>query len=80
MPRPANGTGPSKEKGGYKSALARRQFTQQRVKYCRWSEHDKCLVCLNRIIEQTSPHGPSVKRTVRDQVIADDAQFAMAPV
>ena len=39
------------EQGCLKSVAAGRQYTQSRVRACGWAEHDKCLVCLLKIVE-----------------------------
>ena len=41
-----------KQKGSYKSAMTGRQYTQSRVKVCEWSTHDRCLLCLHKIVKK----------------------------
>ena len=65
---------------GLRSAASGRQFTQSRVKLCGWAFHDRCLVCLNNIVEKESPYEGEKKRTVRDMVEATDDQLRRAPV
>ena len=69
-----------RHKAGLRSAAAGRQFTQSRVKLCGWSNHDRCLVCLNELVEKESPYVGTKKRTVRDPVEATDEQLERAPV
>ena len=38
--------------GGLRSAIAGRQFPQARMKAAGWAKHDRCLVCLNEIVEK----------------------------
>ena len=38
--------------GSLRSAIAGRQFPQARMKAVGWAEHDRCLVCLNGIVEK----------------------------
>ena len=40
-------------RGSLRSALANRQYPQCRVKAAGWSLHDKCLFCLNSVIEES---------------------------
>ena len=40
-----------KEQGCLRSVAAGRQYTQTRVKACGWAEHDRCLACLQGIVE-----------------------------
>ena len=45
-----------KHKVGLRSAAAGRQFAQSRVKLCGWSDHDRCSVCLNELVEKETPY------------------------
>ena len=69
-----------KHKAGLRSAAAGRQFTQARVKLCGWSYHDRCLVCLNELVESETPFVGSKERTVRDPIEATSEQIERAPV
>ena len=69
-----------KHKAGLRSAAAGRQSAQSRVKLCGWANHDRCLVCLNDLVEKESPYEGSKKRTIRDPVEATDEQLGRAPV
>jgi hypothetical protein len=40
-------------RGSLRSALANRQYPQSRVKAAGWSTHDRCLFCLNSLIEDS---------------------------
>ena len=75
----------AKQKGSMKSAMAGRQFTQTRVKACQWASHDRCLVCLQKIVLDDCPSAShredaSSKKTVKDRVEANDDQLARAPI
>ena len=54
------------EKGCLKSAMANRQFPQTRVEACGWSEHDRCILCLHKIVEEEHTGGRSGERAARD--------------
>ena len=69
-----------KHKSGLRSAAAGRQYTQSRVKLRGWPNHDRCLVCLNEIVERETPYTGSKKRTVRDPIGATEEQIGRAPV
>ena len=69
-----------KHKAGLRSAAAGRQFTQARVMLCGWADHDRCLVCLNDLVESESPYDGSKKRTIREPVVASSDQIERAPV
>ena len=72
------------QKGSFKSACAGRQFPQTRVKACGWSTHDRCLVCLHKIVEDEKRHTrgseAEKKPSLRDKVEATDDQLRRAPV
>ena len=65
----------AKHKAGLRSAAAGRQFTQARVMRCGWADHDRCLVCLNNLVEKESPYVEEKKRTIRDPVVATSDQL-----
>ena len=70
----------AKHKAGLRSAAAGRQFTQARVMLCGWADHDRCLVCLNNLVEKDSPYVGEKKRTIRDPVVATSDQLLRAPI
>ena len=60
--------------------MAGRQWTQTRVFKAGWSEHNRCIACLNAIVDADTPPDNQCMRTVRDQVVATAEQIARAPV
>jgi hypothetical protein len=64
------------QKGCLRSVMAGRQFPQSRVKACGWSTHDRCLTCLNEIVETefdyaNQPCGACrPPKTAKDTVVA----------
>jgi len=68
-----------KHKAGLRSAMAGRQYTQSRVKLCGWSGHDRCLACLNGIVESESPYVETT-RSAKVPVSATEEQIARAPI
>ena len=67
-------------KAGLRSAAAGRQYPQVKVKLCGWSVHDRCLICLNDIVEEDAPYAGTKKRTARDPVVATAEQIGRAPI
>jgi len=77
-------------RGGLKSAIANRQFPQVRMHACGFASHDKCLVCLNKLVEAERggdtlggdghvDRGQEAKRSVKDTVEASEDQLRRAP-
>ena len=66
-------------KGCLRSVVAGRQYPQTRVKACGWSLHDRCLVCLNEIVEVESEGRCMLPKTVRDVIVATPEQLSKAP-
>ena len=66
-------------KGCLGSVVPNRQYTPTRVKMCGWSTHDRCLLCLNDIVEAESGEGSVRPKTVRDVVAATPEQLSKAP-
>ena len=68
------------EKRCLKSAMANRQFPQTRDKACGWSEHDKRILCLHKIVEEEHTGARGAARTARDKVEATAAQIEKNPI
>ena len=78
-------------RGGLKSAMAKRQFPQTRMLECGFATHDKCLVCLSRIVdedertargndtEEVEDGNLARTRSINDKVVASDEQLNRAP-
>ena len=66
-----------------------RQYPQTRVMMCGWSSHNRCLCCLNSIVQAESPLNGAVvspeaaaaskPKTVKDVVTATHEQILKAP-
>ena len=77
--------------GGLRSAIAGRQYPQARVRTCGWAEHDRCLVCLSKLVDseadfvsanicdESEANGKVKARSIRDEVKATPDQMARAP-
>ena len=65
-------------RGGLRSAIANRQFPQARMLACGFATHGKCLMCLNKIVDDERLQGSDaeeadrLKRTAKDTVEATD--------
>ena len=66
-------------RGCLRSVVANRQFTQSRVMQCGWALHDRCLLCLSRIVEAEGNEQGGSKRSVRDAIEATADQINRAP-
>ena len=66
-------------KGCLQSVMANRQFTQSRVMQCGWAKHDRCLLCLSRIVDAECNVQGGSKRTMKDAVEATADQISKAP-
>jgi len=69
-------------KGCLKSAAAGRQYTQVRVMQCGWAQHNRCTLCLHRIVEvdKTQSEGSDAKtRSAKELIIATLEQICRAP-
>ena len=78
-----------KFKGALSSVVAARQFTQSRVFAAGWSDHNRCLACLQRIVMSEESESERTLRTEREKVAcksgifkvqATELQIAKAPV
>ena len=68
-------------KGSLKSAAAGRQYPQVRVCKYGWSLHNKCLFCLQDIVDDDAGRERGTcGKGVRETVEATDDQIARAPV
>ena len=60
QPRARNADWTPQHQGGLRSAIVGRQYPQVRMRAVGWAEHDRCLVCLNGIVEREA--GPTAVR------------------
>jgi hypothetical protein len=67
-------------KGALKSAVAGRQYPQTRVKQCGWSEHDRCLFCLWKIVGCEADKDESEDILAKKLSEATEEQLKKAPV
>ena len=63
-------------KGCLQSVMANRQYTQSRVMQCGWAQHDRCLLCLSKMVDAESGIQHDRKRTARDVVEATPDQIS----